>query len=109
MVICLEQGADLHMAQRIPLPLTVSCFSIMQIGFTFLVPFWYWLTWVVPDKGPLNGCVLCCAMQEAENDIALVTQDYMYSAAFQGTPLAKSVLGTTESLRYPADCLVFVC
>ena len=46
-------------------------------------------------------------MQEAENDIALVTQDYMYSAAFQGTPLAKSVLGTTESLRYFADCLVF--
>ena len=27
MVICLEQGADLHMAQRMPLPLTVSCFS----------------------------------------------------------------------------------
>jgi len=38
MVICLEQGADLHMAQRIPLPLTVSCFSKIQIGFTFLVP-----------------------------------------------------------------------
>jgi len=38
MVICLEQGADLHMAQRVPLPLTVSCFSKIQIGFTFLVP-----------------------------------------------------------------------
>ena len=38
MVICLERGADLHMAQRIPLPLTVSCFSKIQIGFTFLVP-----------------------------------------------------------------------
>ena len=37
MVISLEQGADLHMAQRIPLPLTVSCFSKIQIGFTFLV------------------------------------------------------------------------
>jgi len=37
MVICLERGADLHMAQRIPLPLTVSCFSKIQIGFTFLV------------------------------------------------------------------------
>ena len=34
MVICLEQGADLLM----PLPLTVSCFSKIQIGFTFLVP-----------------------------------------------------------------------
>ena len=37
MVVCLEQGADLHMAQLMPLPLTVSCFSKSQIGFTFLV------------------------------------------------------------------------
>jgi len=22
-----------------------------------VLPFWYWLTWVVPDKGPLNGCL----------------------------------------------------
>ena len=36
-VVCLEQGADLHMAQLMPLPLTVSCFSKIQIGFTFLV------------------------------------------------------------------------
>ena len=38
MVICQERDADLHMAQLMPLPLTVSCFSISQIGFTFLVP-----------------------------------------------------------------------
>jgi len=37
-VICLERGADLHMAQLMPMPLTVSCFSKIQIGFTFLVP-----------------------------------------------------------------------
>jgi len=37
-VICLEQGADLHTALLMPLPLTVSCFSKIQIGFTFLVP-----------------------------------------------------------------------
>ena len=36
-VICLEWGADLHMSQLMPLPLTVSCFSKIQIGFTFLV------------------------------------------------------------------------
>ena len=35
-VICLERGADLHTAQLMPLPLTVSCFSKIQIGFTFL-------------------------------------------------------------------------
>ena len=38
MVICQERGADLHMAQLMPLPLTVSCFSKIQIGFAFLVP-----------------------------------------------------------------------
>ena len=38
MVICLERDADLHIAQLMPLPLTVSCFSKIQIGFTFLVP-----------------------------------------------------------------------
>ena len=105
------------MVQLIPLPLTVSCFSKIQIGFTFLVSahlgspgkraikrvcvcvrvylvwlsvwselqtciwpswchchalslasvksrlvllFWYWLTRVVPEKGPLNGCVRVC-------------------------------------------------
>jgi len=37
-VIYLEQGADLHLAQLMPLPLTVSCFSKIQIGSTFLVP-----------------------------------------------------------------------
>ena len=59
-VICLGRSADLHMAQLMPLPLTVSCFSKIQIG----LPFWYRLTWVVPDKGPLNGYVVnawfCC-------------------------------------------------
>ena len=38
MVICLERGADLHTAQLMQLPLTVSCLSKIQIGFTFLVP-----------------------------------------------------------------------
>ena len=53
MVICPERGADLHMAQLMPLPLTVSCFSKIQIGFTFLVP----ARLGSPGKGPLNGCV----------------------------------------------------
>ena len=38
MVICLERGADLHIAQLMPQPLTVSCCSKIQIGFIFLVP-----------------------------------------------------------------------
>ena len=38
MVICLERDADLHMAQLMPLPDTVSCFSKIQTGSTYLVP-----------------------------------------------------------------------
>ena len=38
MVIFLGQGADLHMAQLMPLPLTIACFSKIQIGFSLLVP-----------------------------------------------------------------------
>jgi len=37
-VVCLERGADLHVAQLMPLPLTFSCSSKAQIGFSFLVP-----------------------------------------------------------------------
>jgi len=37
-VVCLERGADLHVAHLMPLPLTVSCFGKIQISFTFLVP-----------------------------------------------------------------------
>ena len=52
MVICLERGADLHMFQLMPLPL-----SLASVKSRLVLPFWYRLTWVVPEKGPLNGCV----------------------------------------------------
>ena len=59
MVICLERGADLHVAQLMPLPLTVSCFSKIQIGFTFLVP-------AHPDslgqRAVKRVCVCVCAL-----------------------------------------------
>jgi len=54
--ICLERGADLHTAQLMPLPLTVSCFSKIQIGSTFLVP-------AHPgSRGQRAVCVLACAI-----------------------------------------------
>jgi len=59
-LICLERGADLHTAQLMPLPLTVSCFSKIQTGFTFLVP----ADLSSPGKGPLNGCVCVCVPVE---------------------------------------------
>ena len=72
-VICLEQGADLHTAQLMPLPLTVSCFSKIQIGFTCLVP----AHRGCPGKGPLNGCVCVCVLYNklvARGRIALACQ-----------------------------------
>ena len=63
MVICLERDADLHVAQLMPLPLTVSCFSKIQIGFTFLVPAHpgspekRTIKWVLIDQLFLSSCV----------------------------------------------------
>ena len=62
MVICLERGANLHMAQLMPLPLTVSCFSKIQIGFTFLVT----AHLGSPGKGPLNGCVCLSGVKRSQ-------------------------------------------
>jgi len=66
-VICLEQGADLHTAQLMPLSLTVSCFRKSRS----VLPFWYWLTQVVQEKGPLNGCV-CTLYIKIESSFRLV-------------------------------------
>jgi len=55
MVICLGHGTDLHMAQLMSLPFTVSWSSKSRL----VLPFGYQLTQVVPGKGPLNRC--CCS------------------------------------------------
>jgi len=68
MVVCLELGADLHMAQLMPLPLTVSCFSKIQIGFTFLVPAYLGS----PGKGPLNGCVCFYVMLDVQMSLGVM-------------------------------------
>ena len=61
MVICLERGADLHMAQLMPLPLTVSCFSKIQIGFTFLV--------LAYPGSPGKRAIKCvCVLYEQEHE-----------------------------------------
>ena len=55
-VVCLEQGADLHMAQLMPLPLTVSLASIKS---RLVSHFWYQLTRVVPVKRAVKRVCLC--------------------------------------------------
>ena len=67
MVICLERGADLHMAQLMLLPLTVSCFSEIQIGFTFLVP----AHLGSPGKRAVKWVYVYVCMLLLKNDFAL--------------------------------------
>ena len=75
MVICLERGADLHMAQLMLLPLTVSCFSEIQIGFTFLVlahP-------GSPGKGAVKRvCVCVCVLVDMLWKVREVGEDGWY-------------------------------
>ena len=58
---CLGWGADLHIAQQMPLPLTISCCSKSRLVLTFLVlPFWYRLTRVVPDIFQKSSKMVVC-------------------------------------------------
>ena len=34
--------------------------SLASVESRLVLPFWYWLTRVVPEKGPLNVCVCVC-------------------------------------------------
>ena len=96
MVICVEQGADLHMAQLMPLPLTVSCFSKIQIGFTFLVL----AHRVVPDKGLLNVCV--CQVTDSKILQEYITQEGHKLEIAPKPPMAvtNAVSWRSEGLKY---------
>jgi len=75
MVIYLERDADLHMAQLMPLPLTFSCFSKIQIGFTFLLP--------AHPGGPRKRAVkrVCvCVMSVSDVFLFTVLQNFSHSA-----------------------------
>ena len=67
-VICMERGADLHMAQLMPLPLTVSCFSKIQIGLTFLVP----AHPGSPGKGAVKQVCVCVLFTANESIFAKI-------------------------------------
>jgi len=62
MVISLKRGADLHMAQLMPLLLTASCFSKIPIGFTSLVP-------AHPFNGPLSGTTRVSRYQKGKTNL----------------------------------------
>ena len=75
-VVCRKQGADLHIAQLMPLPLTVSCFSEIQTCFTSLVP----AHPGSPGKGPLNVCV--CYYHDKRRTLRVVLGEVLHGDTF---------------------------
>ena len=84
-----ERGAELHVVQLMPLPLTVSCFSKIQIGFNFLVP----AHPGSPGKGPLNGCVciglFSCIVASQFNRLTFLL-NYSFHSSTLGSCLVRS-------------------
>jgi len=70
MVICLERGADLHIDWC-----HCDSLSLASVKSRLVLPFWYRLTWVVPEKWPLNGCV-CVASHPILPTWHLVSQNW---------------------------------
>ena len=102
-VMCLERGADLHTAQLMPLPLTVSCFSKIRIGFTFLVlahP-------GSPRKGPLNGClfVFCLYINTEETCKILINNSESLDKYCQKT--LRGIFSTHTVLVHSTDAACF--
>ena len=94
-VICLEQGADLHTAQLMPLPVTVSCISKIQIGFTFLV---------LAHLSPLHGRgTVCHQMSELQRHFSFSDDSsrYFFSSL-------TNVTITTDYVKCPCSVCVTV-
>ena len=95
MVICLEQGADLHMIQLMPLPLTVFCFSRIQIGFAFLVP----THPSSPRKRAVKQVCVCVCIWTRTPSLALrcnlqISAKYLISFTPNYFVIAKAVVNT---------------
>jgi len=87
-VVCLEQGADLHMTQLMPLPLTVSCFSKIRIGFTFLVP----AHLGSPGKRAIKWgvCVTICLSGTVSEILALISQNFKRLHTLNAPPILQN-------------------
>ena len=97
-VICLEWCADLHMAQLIPLTLTVSCFSKIQIGFTFLVP----AHSGSPGKRPLNGGV-CALVYDCLVREKLIIYSHHTTVCVSTSPSCRAWFPNTQRINRHID------
>ena len=97
MVICLEWGADLHMSQPMPLPLTVSCFSKIQIGFTFLVPAHLGSHW---QRAVKHVCVYVCVIGHGQQGLTrMVTQSVCHQSSTENSLSSWSSVQSSSASR----------
>jgi len=101
-VICLERGADLHMAQLMPL----QCYplSLAPAISRLVLPFWYRLTRVVPDKGPLTGCVCVCSYP-----ILTLDSTVQLSQMFEVCIVSKDLLVLLQASCCSNAVLMYAC
>jgi len=84
--LSLKRGADLHIVQLMLLLLTVSCFSEIQL----ILPFWFWLTRVVPEKRAVKRvcvCVLHYSYRPRCNGVLSMESFWLVSAPFSSNSL----------------------
>ena len=95
MVVCLEQGADLHMPRLMPLPLIVSCSSKIQIGFTFLVP----AHLGSPGKRAVKR--VCVCLSTCPNHLSLLTESFPMTSV---TPVSVGAAHCAFHFRSSGEC-----
>ena len=72
--------------------------SLASVMSRFVLPFWYWLTRVVPEKGPLNGCVCVCVSADS---CSLYFQGIIADSGIQG--IIPRIIGDIFSYIYQMD------
>ena len=81
--IALSTSVCIYVYIVCPLPYLECHVSELQLIFRtcyLCVPFWYWLTWVVLEKGPLNGCV--CVLPVIMMTVILCTTGFVDDVCF---------------------------
>jgi len=61
--------------------------SLASVKSRLVLPFWYWLTRVVLDEGPLNGCVLYCCYAKTLRTVLIHSASYVIAQVWQITPV----------------------
>ena len=93
--VCLEWCADLHRASWCH----CHSLSLASVKSRLVLPFWYWLTWVVPEKGPLNGCVCAFSITKLRKVYCWVCPWNFFNQWISGTATSKQVDCVMHFLR----------